>query len=44
MLTTLQAPTSQKNYIFCSPEFEIENAGKQALIHHALYGGKTGAG
>jgi hypothetical protein len=37
----LQAPTSQKHYIVCGPEFGIENAGKRALIHRALYGGKT---
>jgi hypothetical protein len=35
----LQAPSSQKDYIVCGPEFEIENVGKVALIHRALYGG-----
>ena len=37
----LQAPSSQKNYIICGPEFGIKNIGKVALIHHALYGGKA---
>ena len=38
----LQAPSSQKDYIICSPEFGVENIGQTALIHHALYGGKAG--
>jgi hypothetical protein len=29
----LQAPSSQKDYIICGPEFGIENVGKVALIH-----------
>ena len=37
----LQAPSSRKDYIICGPEFGIENIGKVALIHRALYGGKT---
>ena len=37
----LQAPSSRKDYIVCGPEFGIENAGRVALIHRALYGGKT---
>lgn len=37
----LQAPSSQKDYIICGPEFGLENEGKVALIHRALYGGKT---
>ena len=37
----LQAPSSQKDYIICGPEFGVENIGQTALIHHALYGGKT---
>jgi hypothetical protein len=37
----LQAPSSQKDYIICGPEFGLENAGKKALIHRALYGGKA---
>ena len=37
----LQAPSSQKDYIICGPEFGIENQGKVALIHRALYGGKS---
>ena len=32
---------SQKDYIICGPEFGLENVGKVALIHRALYGGKT---
>ena len=37
----LQAPSSQKDYIICGPEFGLENVGKPALIHRALYGGKA---
>ena len=37
----LQAPSSQKDYILCGPEFGIENIGKIALIRRALYGGKA---
>ena len=37
----LQAPSSQKDYIFCGSEFGIENVGKVALIRRALYGGKS---
>ena len=37
----LLAPSSQKDYIICSPEFGIENIGKRALIKMALYGGMT---
>jgi Reverse transcriptase (RNA-dependent DNA polymerase) len=37
----LQAPSSQKNYIICGPEFGLENVGRVALIHRALYGGKS---
>lgn len=29
----LQAPSSQKDYIICGPEFGLENVGKVALIH-----------
>ena len=36
----LQAPSSQKDYVICGPEFGPENVGKVALIHRALYGGK----
>ena len=36
----LQAPSSQKDYVICRPEFGLENVGKVALIHRALYGGK----
>ena len=37
----LQAPSSQWDYIICSPEFSVENVGRVALIHGALYGGKS---
>ena len=37
----LQAPSSQKDYVTCGPEFGLENEGKYALIHRALYGGKA---
>ena len=36
----LQAPTSEKHYIICGPEFGIENIGKKFLITRALDGGK----
>ena len=36
----LQAPSLQKDYIICGPEFGLENIGKVMLIHHALYGVK----
>ena len=37
----LQAPSSQRHYIICGPEFGLENEGKVATIVRALYGGKT---
>jgi hypothetical protein len=37
----LQAPSSCKDSIVCGPEFGVENGGKVALIHRALYGGKA---
>ena len=37
----LQAPSACKDYILCGPEFGLENVGRVALIHRALYGGKT---
>ena len=37
----LQAPSSQKDYVMCGPEFGIENIGKVVLIHQAMYGGKS---
>ena len=42
--TYLQAPSSQKDYVVCGPEFGIENIRKVALIHRALYGGKSAGG
>ena len=37
----LQAPTSEKHYVICGPEFGLENVGKTAIIVRALYGGKS---
>ena len=37
----LQAPSSQKDYIICGPEFGVENIGQTALLHRALYSGKA---
>jgi hypothetical protein len=37
----LQAPSSEKHFIICGPEFGIENEGRVVLIHLALYGGKV---
>ena len=37
----LQAPTTEKHYVICGPEFGIENVGKKAIIVRALYGGKS---
>ena len=36
----LQAPSSCKNFIICGLKFGIENVGRVALVHWALYGGK----
>ena len=37
----LQAPSSEKHYIVCGPEFGLENVGRVAIIRRALYGGKA---
>ena len=37
----LQAPSSEKHFIVCGPEFGTENVGRVALIPRALYGGKV---
>ncbi len=37
----IQAPSSEKHFIICGPEFGIENEGCIALIHRALYRGKV---
>ena len=37
----LQAPTSEKHYIVCGPEFGPEREGCIAIITRALYGGKS---
>ena len=36
----LRSPTSQEHYIICGPEFGMENVGKVAIMHRAVYGGK----
>jgi hypothetical protein len=35
----LQAPSSEKHFVICGPEFGIENEGPVALVCRALYGG-----
>ena len=35
----LSAPSSEKHYIICGPEFGEENVGRTAIITRALYGG-----
>ena len=37
----LQAPSTQKDYVICGLEFILDNVGKVALMHRALYGGKA---
>jgi hypothetical protein len=37
----LQAPSSQKDYVICGPEFGLEHVGMVSLIHRVLYGGKS---
>ena len=37
----LQAPTSEKNYVICGPNFGIDNVRKVALITRALYSGNA---
>jgi len=37
----LQAPSPEKYYIICGPEFGLENIGRIAVIIRALYGGKS---
>ena len=37
----IQAPTSEKYYIECGPEFGNENRGKKAIVKRALYGMKS---
>ena len=37
----LQAPSSEKHYVVCGPEFGLENVDKYAIIVRALYGGKS---
>jgi len=39
--TYLQAPSSEKQYIVCGPEFGTENVSRVDLIRRALYGGKV---
>ena len=37
----LQAPSTEKHFIICGPEFGLENVGRTAIIVRALYGGKS---
>jgi hypothetical protein len=37
----LQAPSSEKHFIICGPEFGLEYIGCVALVCRALYGGKV---
>ena len=37
----LQAPTSEKHFVICGPEFVIEYIDKKAIITRSLYGGKV---
>ena len=37
----LQAPSSEKHFIVCGPDFGNENVGRVALICRALCGGKV---
>jgi hypothetical protein len=37
----LQAPSSQKHFIICGPEFGLKLVGRVALIRRALFGGKV---
>ncbi len=37
----LQAPSSEKHFIVCGPEFGAENVGRVALTQRALYGRKV---
>ena len=38
--TYIEAPTSEKHYVICGPEFG-EHQGKKALNQHTLYGGNS---
>ena len=37
----LQAPSSEKHYVVCGPEFGLENVGRHAIIVRASCGGKS---
>ena len=37
----VQAPTSEKHFVICGPEFGIDNIGKKAIVTRALYDGKV---
>eukprot|EP00957_Ditylum_brightwellii_P029632 2239230-Ditylum_brightwellii.AAC.1 len=37
----LQAPSLEKHYVICGPEFGLENIGKIAIIVKALFGGES---
>ena len=40
----IQAPTTEKYYIECGPEFGSETIGKKAVVTRALYGMKSSVG
>ena len=37
----VQAPTTEKYWIECGPEFGTEHVGKKAIVTRALYGMKS---
>ena len=37
----VQAPTTEKYWVDCGPEFGSDNIGKQAVVIRALYGMKS---
>ena len=37
----LWSPSSDNHYVACSPDFGLENAGKNAMIFRDIYGGKS---
>ena len=36
-----QAPSSEKHYVVCGPDFRVENTGKNETIVRDLHGGKS---
>ena len=39
----VQAPTTEKYWVECGPEFGSDNIGKQAVVIRALYGMESSA-